>query len=362
MSLKIERKKFDRRLLAGLILPVLALVPAIALTGGHAETAQTERKPAPATRTGMKIPRLVTPPQTITDPTQPLPPPQQQRPFIFGMGAELDPAIDERLVAEAPVKMLSSWYNGPNDLNFMRGWKNGTVADAYARGYKLHLIVYNNGTEQNLSTKYGAACGRAYPLSVGFLNDMKELATIFNGSGELYVSMFTELQTYPCQDNNWVGSENYYRALQDQYRSAMAIFRQYAPNSKMSLSFGGWVANWDDPAKFGGKSLLLKFADVMNESDFQSFQAMATQGDNKELILRTTEALKPYGPVMISHYKPDNASQTSWNTDIDAIFTDDNITTLQNHGVFAFSFMDADLIRDEAAYQKVKAAVTKYAR
>ena len=111
---------------------------------------------------------------------------------------------------------------------------------------------------------------------------MTQLAQTFAGSGPLYVTLFTELQTYPCTDNTWVGSENYYRALQDQYLAALAVFRQHAPNAKVSLGWGGWQARWDDPAKGGGRSLFPYFADVLAASDFQSFQAMERWFDRWE--------------------------------------------------------------------------------
>jgi hypothetical protein len=67
---------------------------------------------------------------------------------------------------------------------------------------------------------------------------MMKLAQIFNGKGPLYVSLFAAFQTYACVNNQWVGSENYWRALKDQYRAAHAIFHHYAPNSRVSLCWG----------------------------------------------------------------------------------------------------------------------------
>ena len=102
--------------------------------------------------------------------------------------------------------MLSSWYNGPDDLSWMTGWRGGTVPDSYAAGYAMHLIGWTGDPERTVDTAYGPACGRAYPLSSRFVDDMKQLALIFGGavSGPpLYVTLFTEFQTYPCVDNTW---------------------------------------------------------------------------------------------------------------------------------------------------------------
>ena len=102
--------------------------------------------------------------------------------------------------------MLSSWYNGPDDLAWMAGWKYTEVLRAYANGYALHLIVYSGDPEGPVTTPHGQACGRSYPLSGRFLDDMGRLARIFAGPAggpPLYVSLFTEFQTYPCSDNAW---------------------------------------------------------------------------------------------------------------------------------------------------------------
>ena len=152
--------------------------------------------------------------------------------LLFGLGPEADGARDSAFRQSAPIRMLTSWYNGPGDLSWMTGWRNNLVPQAYANGQTLHLIVYSDGPEASLSTAYGPACGRAYPLASRFGGDMVELAQTFAGSGPLYVTLFTEFQTYPCADNAWVGSENYYRALKDQYGVALAAFRQHAPNAE----------------------------------------------------------------------------------------------------------------------------------
>lgn len=285
-----------------------------------------------------------------------------QRKLLFGIGPQADSAQAQRLTAESPVRMLTSWYNGPGDLGFMRGWQDDRIPNAYAAGYSLHLVVWSDKPETDLTTKYGPACGREYPLSDRFASDMRELATIYRGAGTLYVSMFSELQTFPCQDNTWQGSENYYRALMDQYRLARDLFKTHAPNSQVSLTWGGWQAQWDDPGRGGGSSLIPHFADVLNISDFQSFQAMGSE-DNVRDISAMTKLLHRYGNgrVMIAHYKPDNGSQATWNRDMTNIFTASNVDALTANGLFAFSFMDGhNLNANEASYQQAKNIVLTY--
>lgn len=282
--------------------------------------------------------------------------------FLFGIGTELDHDLKHRITKDAPVKMMTSWYNTPKDLEFMRKWQGSTVPIAYGSGYTLHLIIYNDDPEGPVNTKYGRACGRPYPVSERFAKDMEELAKIFRG-GRLYVSMFTEFQTYPCEDNNWIGSENYYKALKDQYRETMGTFRLLAPGSQVSISWGGWQANWNDVGRQGGTSLIPHFADIMNQSDFQSFQAMDTV-DNLYIIQNMTRALKPYrGKTMVSHYKPDNRSQQTFEGDMQRIFTPANMAQFKRDELFAFSFMDTENMNHSAqSYDTVQKIIKKYAK
>jgi hypothetical protein len=263
--------------------------------------------------------------------------------------------------------MLSSWYNGPNDLSWLSGWRTGAVPRAYAAGYALHLIVFSGGSEVPVSTLYGPACGRPYPLSSGFASDMSTLAKIFAGSADgppLYVTMFTELQTYPCRDNAWspdAATTHYYQALQDQYRSAYSIFHRYAPNARVSLGWGGWQASYDDPAIGGGRSLFNHFADVMKMSDFQSFQAM-DNSSNVADITAMVSILGRYGPVMLAHYKPNNGSQSTFDADVHAIFTDAYLGEETHAGLFAMSFMDSTNLAPAASLDFVTAAVARFGK
>jgi hypothetical protein len=297
----------------------------------------------------------------------PTPTPTPGPKLTFGMGSEASGALTTRLVAEAPVRMLSSWYNGPNDLSWMTGWRTTLVPQSYAKGYALHLIVWTGDNEAPISTPYGAACGRAYPLSARFLGDMAQLAQTFSGSASgppLYVTLFTEFQTYPCTDNAWnvtPEANHYLRALKDQYRAALSVFHQYAPNARVSLGWGGWQARWDDPATGGGRSLFQYFADVMQASDFQSFQAMASDSNVSD-IRAMTQILGAYGRVMLAHYKPDNGSQTTFEADLHTILTDTYLAEVTRNGLFAMSFMDnANLAASPDIYQFAKTAVQQYA-
>ena len=288
--------------------------------------------------------------------------------LLFGMGPEADAARTASLVREAPVRMLTSWYNGPGDLGWMAAWRGSEVPRAYAAGYSLHLIVYSGDPKGPVATPHGQACGRAYPLSGRFLDDMRRLARIFagrTGGPRLYVSMFTEFQTYPCTDNTWSqdpAATAYYRTLKDRYLATLAIFHQLAPNASVSLSWGGWQARWDDRATGAGRSLFRHFADVLRASDFQSFQAMASDTNTGD-IRAMARTLGAYGPVMLAHYKPDNGSGAVFAADLRAILTDRYLAQVTGDGLFAISFMDATNLAASPELQRfVRAAVHRYAR
>lgn len=302
--------------------------------------------------------------------TSPTPAPAIDKPLLFGLGAQADGAMNQPIYSHAPVGMVTSWFNSPDDLRFMSNWRNTTVQQAYVNGKAMHLVVWTGGEEKQLRTAYGPACGREYPFSASFESDMHQLATIFAGRAggpPLYVSMFTEFQTYPCQDNNWRGSENYYRGLQERYRKAQEIFKANAPNSQVSLTWGGWQADWNDPAKGGGQALIPHFAEVMNASDFQSFQAMDSRS-NVRHIADMTRILGSYGPnggkrVMVAHFKPDNGNQATWSNDLTTIFTAPTLNQLQQNGLFAFSFMDEKNINaSDESYDQTRQIIQQFAR
>ena len=333
---------------------------AAALAGASLSTANPIRG-IPTDSTRRRAPATTAAPRAAATPV-----PAGPR-LLFGIGPEASSARATLLARQAPVGMLTSWYNGPGDLAWMASWKGGEVARAYAAGYSLHLIVFSGDAEGPVGTPYGQACGRGYPLSDRFVDDMARLARIFAGPAggpRLYVSMFTEFQTYPCADNAWnadPAATAYYRALKDRYLAALATFHRLAPNARVSLSWGGWQARWDDRATGAGRSLFGHFADVLRASDFQSFQAMATDGNTGD-IRAMTRALGAYGPVMLAHYKPDNGSGTVFEADLRAILTDRYLADVTRHGLFAMSLMDgANLAASPDLHRFVRAAVRRYA-
>lgn len=283
--------------------------------------------------------------------------------IIFGIGSQAGPAMDYKLVKEAPVHMLTSWYNGTSDLTWMRVQQNDLIPRLYKNKYIVHLITWTDLPEEEIQTPYGPACGRPYPVSTQILDDMKQLAEIYNGPGVMYVSLFTEFSTFTCIDNNWIGNENYYKTLIDNYIKIKDIFHTYAPKSKVGLSWGGWISRYDDKVNQGGRSLIPHFAEVLKTSDFTAFQTMESDTNIPD-IMDMTRLLGAYKkPVMLAHYKPSSGSQEVFVNDMKKFFTDETMRELIKNGLFAMSFMDSEQIDDsENTYQIVRDGIKKYGK
>lgn len=284
--------------------------------------------------------------------------------LLFGLGPTVDSAKDAPLTRESPVGMMTAWYNSAGDLGWMTdAYHRDMYSKQYAAGRSLHVIVWSGDAETSFSTAYGTACGRRYPLSSGFVDDITRVATAFAGSGQLYVTLFTEFQTYPCLDNAWnanAATNAYYRALKDRYLEARAAIRSAAPGAKVSLGWGGWQTRWDDAAKGGGRSMFQYFADVMAVSEFQSFQAMQSDSNVGD-VRAMTRTLGAWGPVMLAHHKPNSGSQTAFDADVRTMLTHDYLTEMRGFGLFAWSFMDqVNINASEATYQFVRDAVNRY--
>lgn len=270
--------------------------------------------------------------------------------LLFGQGpVGAERLRDADLVTRANLRMLSTWYNGPNDLGWHGFYKTDFVPNAYRQGYALHVIVFTDDAEVDFETPYGTACGRPYPLMPGFLSDMHKLAQTWAGvpgDPPLYFTLFTEFQTYACTDNTWnpdSKTNNYYRALKDVYRKSLAIIHAAAPNAVVSLGWGGWQAFSGDTRTGVGSAMVPYFSDVMRESDFISVQAMDTRGENPQDIQDMADLLNrevPGKPIMVAHYKPDNSDPAVFQNDLKAILNDSYVGELNRKGVFAFSFMD----------------------
>ena len=101
---------------------------------------------------------------------------------------------------------------------------------------------------------------------------------------------------------------------------------------------------------------------MLRGSDFQSFQAMATDGNAGD-IRAMVRVLGAYGPVMLAYYKPDNGSGAVFEADVRTSFTDRYLAEVTRQGLFAMSFMDGtNLAPSSELHGLVRAAVRRYAR
>lgn len=283
--------------------------------------------------------------------------------LLIGQGpVGADRLREAELITKGGLRMLTTWFNSSTDLDWQREYKATFVPAAYEKGYALHLIVFSDDPEKEFETAYGTACGRPYPLSPRFLRDLRQLAEVWAGtaaSPPLYFTLFTEFQTYPCRDNAWRPNQqvnNYYKALKDVYRQAQKIIYEAAPNAVVSLGWGGWQSFEGDREIGEGKAMIPFFADLMNDSDFVSVQAMDSRGRNPADIQRMVAAINreaPGKPIMVAHYKPDDKNHQTFRSDLKHILSDAYISWLNHRGVFAFSFMDDENQKvDPAFYER----------
>jgi hypothetical protein len=282
--------------------------------------------------------------------------------ILFGLGTEADGARSGHLAKSAHLGMLSSWYNGPSDLAWMGSWETSEVPRDYAAGYEMHLIVWSGEPRATFSTGSRPVCGQRYPLSEGFLSDMERLARIFRPPAHrtLYVTLFSEFQTYACDGNEWSGSPQttaYYEALKAQYMAALTIFHRLAPGSQVSLGWGGWQARWNGPETGAGRSLFQHFADVMRASDFESFEVINSNTDTND-IRAMTQQLRRYGRVMLAYYRPPEGDAAATQVHLRSVLAPAFLAQMRTLGMFAMAFMNEEwLAKDPAGFAIVQRAV-----
>jgi hypothetical protein len=270
---------------------------------------------------------------------KPTPTAQPSTTLTFALGSQTESAIRSTI----PFGILSNWHAKPADTAWMTdAYHRSVYADAKARGYELHLITWTDLPETT-----GIGCGRQYPVTPGWLEDM---AAVADAMKPTYVTLLTEFQTYACEDNRWSGQEVYWNALIANYEAAVPIFR--AVGSKVSLGWGGWQTQTDRS--------LDRFLGVTE--DFHSFQAMHGVS-NVETSREMVRWLGQYGPVMQAHHKPDGDTndpatvQRVFREDVAALFTDASVAALVADGLFAWAFLDdvgwpvetRELVRDTVA-------------
>jgi hypothetical protein len=322
---------------------ILQSVPAVA------DTRTPPRRVAVPTTTTSVPPRARASSTVVTTMTT-----RRSRPeILWGIGDQLASAVKAPIYRNAPVNMVSAWYNGPGDLGWMSGYQKGsTMSDLYGRGKAIELVVWLGDHTD-------------YAISSQFLEDARVLARTFRGNGphrgRLYVVLFSELETYSSDPG-------YFADLKRAYLRAMAIFHQENANARVALGLGGY--GWESrPNRDLGF-----WDDAIRASDFTAVQAMQacdSERNGQNIIVpqirSSVKQLGTYGkPVMISHFKlwGDPTCQTAaFDKFMRAVFTDRSISALAADNLFAWNFMDdAYINRPGPTHETAKRLIAAYAR
>jgi hypothetical protein len=267
---------------------------------------------------------------------------------LFGMGDEISGATATPVYAQAPVDMITSWYNGPGDLGWMTGYRNGTtMSDLYGQGKALELVVW-------------LANNPKYAVGSRFRRDLASLVTTFRGSGPhygpLYVVLFSEFETYGS-------SPTYQSQLLRAYARGVQTIHGADPAAKVALGFGGYSWSATRPVRD-----LSAFTGAIGASDFVAVQEM--QSCTNEALLEgqvkaSVAQLGTYGkPVMISHFKlwGTPACQTAAFATFESdILNDSSMTQLVADHLFAWGFMNDHYINDPGpTFTTAVADLTRY--
>lgn len=269
--------------------------------------------------------------------------------ILFGLGGDAVPALRSPVMT-AGIGMVTTWYHKSDQLDQFEGWRADLIPRTYGSGRAMHLVVATWDDGESLETRFGRACGQAYPLSEEFLTDMRRLARAFAGPADgppLYISMFHGLQKLSCANTGYLAdpaTTNYYLALKERYFTLLKLFHDEAPNAKVALNWDGWTASHDEPEIGAGRSMFQYFVEAMSVSDFQSFNAFVKEG-NAEHIRQMVEVLGRYGPVMVSYFGPHENSIAVYQRDPRETFTPETMSLLAAEGLFAFSFRDDEVLR-----------------
>ncbi|GAB1514686.1 protein kinase domain-containing protein [Actinophytocola sp. KF-1] len=269
--------------------------------------------------------------------------------LLYGLSGGANLAQASELVRESPVRMVTTTFHQPKDMETLNTWRTTVVPDAYRKGFALHLIVASWLDEDNpevpVDTPYGPGCGRAEPFTGRFLDDMRSLARVFSGPADgppLYVTVFHEVNTFACGDDgyydNSTATRAYYRALKDRYLEIRNVFHAGAPNARVGIGWQAWQSDVDDdPELGGGVSMFDNFADVMSVSDFVSVLCREPEGNVEDVRLTVAE-LGKYAPVMLAAYANKDVPPDVVDRDLRALLTDASIAALVDDGLFAWNF------------------------
>jgi hypothetical protein len=259
--------------------------------------------------------------------------------ILWGLGDQLDGALSSDLYRQAPIGMVTSWYNGSSDLDWMAGYRQGsTMSDLYGQGKAQELVVYLAGDPQ-------------YAVSARFQDDIVALTEIFRGNGPhygpLYVVLFSELETYSS-------NPAYFALLERAYLRAMQAIHATYNQAKVALGLGGYA--WPE-APGAGRDLsawddALRASDVVATQMMQDCATVDASGQNVVVgkLRNAVRQLGTYGrPVMISHFKVWGAPEcqtAAFDRIVPDLFSPSSLEDLTGNGLFAFGLMADHYVSD----------------
>lgn len=271
--------------------------------------------------------------------------------FIFGLGDQIGAATSRPVFNEAPMRMITSWYNGRSDLTWMSGYqRTNTMSGWYGKGYAMELVVW-------------LANDPSYAVSEDFQRDIELLTKVFRGNGPhygpLYIVLFTELETYSKDPA-------YFESLRTAYKNAAAVIHATYDKAHVGLGFGGY--GW----LLGDTRDLSAWEPAIEVSDFVAAQHMhhCSRLDlMKTQLPRAIEQLGSYGkPVFVSHFKfwgEAECQRDAFKRFMDEVLTDTSLAGFHRQGLRAWGFMDDAYIRGDSATNRIfgdtKALITRYA-
>ncbi|MDQ3576710.1 MAG: hypothetical protein M3443_03725, partial [Actinomycetota bacterium] len=275
-------------------------------------------------------------------------PHQLQNPakLMFGFGDTPRRPAAAKFMEELPARTLTLTYRGQDTVPDLPRWRERIDA-ANAVGISAHVIVAGpNQHELPIQTRFGPGCGRRYPLTNEFSDEMRRLADAIKGPAEgpaLFVTVFDGVNNYGCQDNTYKITEGirvYYEALQERYLETLQTFHRVAPNAFVALGWDGSQPLKRQPEIGGGRSMFQHFTNVLHTSDFQSV-LFPKPVDNPGHVLRSVQALSVYGNVMATYSGSNSANGTDWAPA--RLFSDANVAELTQMGLFGWNFATDDL-------------------
>lgn len=262
--------------------------------------------------------------------------------ILWGVGDQLGPALDSSLYRHGVADMVTAWFNGPGDLDWMPDAEGPAVARVYAAGGAVELIVWLDDDPQ-------------YAISERFQSDIRVLTRLHRGPGPLYVVLFTEFETYQG------GDAAYQTSLLDAYRRAVLAIHQEDRAARVALGFGGYA--WDGVQDRD----LTPYRDAIAASDFLAVQQMQACDGVVDAAARLRGSVRQLGrfgkPVMISHFKlwGEKACQRKALERFTAdVFTTTSLRELTRAGLFAWCFMADDYINDASPADVAVRRIARY--